>query len=111
MAIAASPVIVPSATRVDEHTRRIVAWRLLPFLFILYIVNYVDRTNLAYAALGMSRELGFSDHVFGMGAGIFFISYLALQTSADLFEHRSQHSTNQRFKSMLVRPTFPARDV
>ena len=79
MAIAASPVIVPSTTRVDEHTRRIVAWRLLPFLFILYIVNYVDRTNLAYAALGMSRELGFSDHVFGLGAGIFFISYLALQ--------------------------------
>jgi len=79
VAIAASPVIVPSATRVDEHTRRIVAWRLLPFLFILYIVNYVDRTNLAYAALGMSRELGFSDHVFGLGAGIFFISYLALQ--------------------------------
>lgn len=79
MAIAASPVRVPSTTRVDEHTRRIVAWRLLPFLFILYIVNYVDRTNLAYAALGMSRELGFSDHVFGLGAGIFFISYLALQ--------------------------------
>ncbi len=79
MAIFASPVLVPSTTGVDEHTRRIVAWRLLPFLFILYIVNYVDRTNLAYAALGMSRELGFSDHVFGLGAGIFFISYLALQ--------------------------------
>jgi MFS transporter, ACS family, tartrate transporter len=79
VAIASSPVRVPSTTRVDEHTRRIVAWRLLPFLFILYIVNYVDRTNLAYAALGMSRELGFSDHVFGLGAGIFFISYLALQ--------------------------------
>jgi len=79
VAIAASPMIVPNTTRVGEHTRRIVGWRLLPFLFILYIVNYVDRTNLAYAALGMSRELGFSDHVFGLGAGIFFISYLALQ--------------------------------
>ena len=53
--------------------------RLLPFLFILYITNYLDRTNLAYAALGMSRDLGFSDRVFGLGAGIFFISYLALQ--------------------------------
>jgi ACS family tartrate transporter-like MFS transporter len=53
--------------------------RLLPFLFILYITNYIDRTNLAYAALGMTRDLGFSDRVFGLGAGIFFISYLALQ--------------------------------
>ena len=79
MAIAASPMIAPNTTRVGERTRHIVGWRLLPFLFILYIVNYVDRTNLAYAALGMSRELGFSDHVFGLGAGIFFISYLALQ--------------------------------
>jgi MFS transporter, ACS family, tartrate transporter len=79
VAIAASPMIAPNTTRVGEHTRHIVGWHLLPFLFILYIVNYVDRTNLAYAALGMSRELGFSDHVFGLGAGIFFISYLALQ--------------------------------
>jgi MFS transporter, ACS family, tartrate transporter len=79
VAIAASPMIASNTTRVGEHTRHIVGWRLLPFLFILYIVNYVDRTNLAYAALGMSRELGFSDHVFGLGAGIFFISYLALQ--------------------------------
>ena len=79
MAIAGSRTIAPEITRVGEHTRRKVGWRLLPFLFILYIVNYVDRTNLAYAALGMSRDLGFNDHVFGLGAGIFFISYLALQ--------------------------------
>ena len=64
---------------VSAHTRRHIALRLLPFLFILYITNYLDRTNLAYAALGMSRDLGFSDRVFGLGAGIFFISYLALQ--------------------------------
>ena len=79
MAIAGSRMIALEITRVGEHTRRKVGWRLLPFLFILYIVNYVDRTNLAYATLGMSRELGFNDHVFGLGAGIFFISYLALQ--------------------------------
>ena len=46
---------------------------------MLYVVNYIDRTNLAYAAVGMSRTLGFSDRIFGLGAGIFFISYLALQ--------------------------------
>jgi ACS family tartrate transporter-like MFS transporter len=86
--IAGSPMIAPALTRAGEHTRRKVGWRLLPFLFILYIVNYVDRTNLAYAALGMSRELGFNDHVFGLGAGIFFISYLALQIPGALLVER-----------------------
>jgi len=88
VAIAGSRIIAPDITRVGEHTRRKVGWRLLPFLFILYIVNYVDRTNLAYAALGMSRELGFSDHTFGLGAGIFFISYLALQIPGALLVER-----------------------
>jgi ACS family tartrate transporter-like MFS transporter len=64
---------------VSDHTRHHIAVRLLPFLFVLYIVNYLDRTNLAYALIGMSRDLGFNDRVFGLGAGIFFISYLALQ--------------------------------
>lgn len=80
--------MTPNATQIGEHTRRIVGFRLLPFLFILYIVNYVDRTNLAYAAVGMSRDLGFSDHVFGLGAGIFFISYLALQIPGALLVER-----------------------
>jgi MFS transporter, ACS family, tartrate transporter len=53
--------------------------RLLPFLFVLYITNYLDRTSVAYAALGMSRDLGFSDRVLGTGMGVFFISYVALQ--------------------------------
>jgi len=75
---------------VAAGTRRQIAVRLLPFLFILYITNYLDRTSVAYAALGMSRDLGFSDRVFGMGAGIFFISYVALQIpGALLVEHWS----------------------
>src|ERR1700687_1195471 len=81
-------MMTPNGIQIGEHTRRIVGGRLLPFLFILYIINYVDRTNLAYAAVGMSRELGFSDHVFGLGAGIFFISYLALQIPGALLVER-----------------------
>ncbi len=73
-----------------SHTRRQVAVRLLPFLFVLYVINYLDRTNIAYAALGMSRDLGFSDSVFGLGAGILFISYVTLQIPATLLvEHWS----------------------
>ncbi|HET7205496.1 MAG TPA: MFS transporter, partial [Terriglobales bacterium] len=59
-----------------------------PFLFILYIVNYVDRTNLGFAAIGMERDLGFSDRVFGLGAGIFFASYMALQIPGALLVER-----------------------
>jgi ACS family tartrate transporter-like MFS transporter len=81
-------MMATNTTQISAHTRRIVGVRLLPFLFVLYIVNYVDRTNLAYAALGMSRDLGFSDHVFGLGAGIFFISYLALQIPGALLVER-----------------------
>lgn len=72
------------------HTRRQIAVRLLPFLFVLYIANYLDRTNLAYAALEMSHDLHFSDRVFGMGAGIFFVGYVALQIPGALMvEHWS----------------------
>lgn len=78
------------AIEIGERTRRQIAARLLPFLFLLYITNYIDRTSVAYAALGMTGDLGFSDRVFGLGAGIFFLSYVALQIpGAMLFEHWS----------------------
>ena len=79
---------MPAAAQLGDRTRHHIALRLLPFLFTLYIVNYVDRTNVAYAAIGMSRDLGFSDRVFGMGAGIFFISYVALQIPGALLVER-----------------------
>lgn len=71
-----------------DHTRHQIALRLLPFVFILYVINYLDRTNIGYAALGMSRDLGFSDSVFGLGAGILFISYVTLQIPATLLVER-----------------------
>ncbi len=75
--------MLADATLVD-HTRHQTALRLLPFLFVLYIVNYLDRTSVAFAAVGMSRDLGFSDRVFGLGVGVFFIGYLALQIPGSL---------------------------
>jgi len=72
----------------EDRTRHKIALRLLPFLFILYIVNYVDRTNLGFAAIGMERDLGFNDRVFGLGAGIFFASYMALQIPGALLVER-----------------------
>ena len=88
MGVAPSGAIAPDALEVAKPARHRISVRLLPFLFFLYITNYLDRTSVAYAALGMSRDLGFSDRVFGMGAGIFFISYVALQIPGALLVER-----------------------
>lgn len=66
------PEVVTSA-------RRRIALRLLPFVWFLYVIAFLDRANVAYAALEMPRDLGFSDRVFGLGAGIFFIGYFLLE--------------------------------
>lgn len=88
MAVARSRTIAPATIEVADRARHHIALRLLPFLFILYTTNYLDRTSVAYAAIGMSRDLGFSDRVFGMGAGIFFVSYVALQIPGALLVER-----------------------
>jgi len=51
----------------------------MPFILLLYIVSYLDRFNVSLAGLQMSRELGFSDSVFGLGSGVFFIGYFLLE--------------------------------
>ena len=71
-----------------ESARSRITWRLLPFLFLLYVANYLDRTNIAYATLGMKGDLGLSDSVFGTASGIFFIGYLGLQIPGALLVER-----------------------
>jgi D-galactonate transporter len=72
---------IPSqlALTVEQNARRRIARRLLPFLWLLYVIAFLDRVNVAYAALEMSHDLGFSDRVFGTGAGIFFVGYVLLE--------------------------------
>jgi len=53
--------------------------RLMPYLVLLYVVAYLDRVNVGYAGLQMTRELGFSNAVFGLGGGIFFLGYFLLE--------------------------------
>ena len=88
----ANIVIVPASMAsemdVGESARSRIAWRLLPFLFLLYVANYLDRTNIAYAALGMKGDLGLTDSVFGTASGIFFIGYFALQIPGALLVER-----------------------
>jgi len=69
-------------------TRRRIARRLLPFLFVLYIVAFLDRMNVSAAALQMPGDLGFSDRAVGLGAGIFFLGYFLLQIPGALIAER-----------------------
>src|SRR5436853_1524604 len=58
--------------------------RLIPFLFLLYIVAYLDRINVGFAALQMNASLGFSSTTYGLGAGIFFLSYTLLEIPSNV---------------------------
>ena len=62
--------------------------RLIPFLFVLYIVAYLDRINVSFAALQMNEDLGFTSAVYGLGAGIFFISYVLFEIPSNLILDR-----------------------
>ena len=73
----------------ERATLRIVSLRLIPFLFILYVVSYLDRVNVAFASLQMNRDLGFSPAVYGLGAGIFFIGYSIFEVPSNLILART----------------------
>lgn len=64
------------------------ARRLIPFMMLLYVTNYLDRVNVGFAALTMNRDLGFSPSVYGFAAGIFFISYAVFQIPATVLLER-----------------------
>lgn len=82
------PMMEISPIDAGTSARSRIAWRLLPFLFLLYVANYLDRTNIAYATLGMKGDLGLTDSVFGTASGIFFIGYFALQIPGALLVER-----------------------
>ncbi|HUO57509.1 MAG TPA: MFS transporter, partial [bacterium] len=67
---------------------RKVGRRLVPYLFLCYIFNYLDRFNISFAALEMKADLGFGDAVYGLGAGIFFIGYTFFEVPSNLLLKR-----------------------
>ena len=71
-----------------EAVVRRLTWRLVPFLFLLYIVAYLDRINVGFAALQMQRQLAFTDAVYGLGAGMFFTGYFFFQVPSNLVLQR-----------------------
>jgi ACS family tartrate transporter-like MFS transporter len=73
---------------VGSRARRRVAFRLLPFVFLLYVVNYIDRVNVSFANLRMSADLGFSDRVYGLGVGVFYLTYVLFEIPGAIIVER-----------------------
>jgi D-galactonate transporter len=76
------------STPFEEATYLKVTWRLIPLLLLCYIVAYLDRVNVGFAKLQMAGELGFSDAVYGLGAGMFFIGYFFFEVPSNIILHR-----------------------
>lgn len=80
---------IPFADSMEKQVIRKVAWRLLPLAILGYIVAYVDRSNISFAAITMNKDLGFTAYVYGVGAGIFFIGYLFFEIPSNLIMVRT----------------------
>ena len=68
----------------EKRTVSKVFWRLMPFLGLLYIIAFLDRVNVGFAALSMNKDLGFSNAIYGLGAGIFFIGYFVMEIPGNI---------------------------
>src|ERR1700738_1753169 len=75
--VAAADGIPYASAAADEHVMfHKVAWRIIPFLFLCYVVSFLDRINIGFAQLQMKHDLGFSDALYGLGAAVFYIGYV-----------------------------------
>jgi MFS family permease len=83
--IASNPI---ESSRIEAATIRKLRIRLLPFLFALYVVAFIDRINLGFAALTMNRELAITSQQFGFAAGIFFWGYFLFEIPSNLVLHK-----------------------
>ncbi|QRX81653.1 MFS transporter [Glaciimonas sp. PAMC28666] len=67
-----------------EDTYKKIAWRLIPFLVFLFVLAWIDRVNVGFAKLQMLQDLQFSEAIYGLGAGIFFIGYFLFEVPSNL---------------------------
>src|ERR1700689_3989319 len=81
-------ILAPDLAEFAERTSRKIHRRLVPFLLLLYTIAFLDRANLSYAGLEMTKELHFSNEVYGLGGGIFFLGYFILEIPGAILVER-----------------------
>src|SRR5262250_346614 len=77
-----------SQAEFEQRVVRRVAIRLLPLVFALYVIAYIDRVNVSFANLRMSADLGFSDRVYGLGVGVFYLTYVLFEIPGAIIVER-----------------------
>src|SRR5215475_2732360 len=81
-------MITLPALQLDEAAERKItrkiSWRVIPLIFTLYVISYIDRANIGYAALQMNTELALGSEAFGFAAGVFFIGYFLFEIPSNL---------------------------
>ena len=75
------------ASNIDRIYKKITL-RLIPFLLFCYILSYLDRVNIGFAKLQMLNDLQFSDAVYGLGAGVFFLGYFFFEVPSNILMHK-----------------------
>ncbi|MFZ1180464.1 MAG: MFS transporter [Herbaspirillum sp.] len=83
-----SGAVADAKTQEQNRVYAKVFWRIMPFLMLCYVIAYLDRVNIGFAKLQMSIDLGFSETVFGLGAGIFFIGYFLFEVPSNILMHK-----------------------
>ncbi|CAB3749343.1 major facilitator transporter [Burkholderia sp. MSh2] len=73
-----------SAATDDALLFRKIAWRIVPFLFLCYVVSFLDRINIGFAQLQMKHDLGFSDAMYGLGAAVFYVGYVFCEVPSNM---------------------------
>src|SRR5438874_13679078 len=84
-----APGLMPQTDTVEARAYSKVTWRLLPFLFACYVFAYLDRVNVGFAKLQMLSDLKFSETIYGLGAGIFFVGYFLFEVPSNIILHRT----------------------
>lgn len=73
---------------IEKRTLRRITWRIVPFIMLLYLIAYIDRVNIGFAALTMKEDLGFTASILGFGAGIFFLGYFLFEVPSNVILHK-----------------------
>src|SRR5689334_16514806 len=77
-----------AASTASDAVYRKIAWRLMPFILLCYVANYIDRTNVGIAQIYLRTDLGFSDQVYGIGVGLFFIGFILFEIPSNMLLDR-----------------------
>lgn len=75
-------------SEIHLRTMKKVAWRLIPFMILMYLINFLDRVNIGFAALDMNKDLGLSPSTYGFAAGILFVGYVAFEVPSNMILQR-----------------------